>query len=206
MEPNITREAWMSTLTGKEFDLIGIDSNMVCVEQDVPVALSRIPRYAGHTLAAPFSVAQHCCVGSDQIMLDGGTVADGYAFLLHDAHEAYITDITTPTARAIRYRMGVSGEAFRIALEDLKHDLDAAIREQLDLRDWSPETYRAVKAMDLIMLESERRALLTPTLRAWSHDGRGVRCLPADLFVPWTAERAAMEWTFRLTSFQQHFH
>ena len=61
--------------------------------QDIATALSRVPRFAGHT-AYPYSVAAHCihvsCMVPRQFQLQA---------LFHDASEAYICDIPSPFKR-----------------------------------------------------------------------------------------------------------
>lgn len=58
----------------------------------IAYALSHINRYNGHV--GCYSVAQHCCLVADQ--LDEEYKLSG---LLHDAHEAFIGDISAPLKR-----------------------------------------------------------------------------------------------------------
>lgn len=72
---------------------------------DIAVALSRIPRYVGHTLQ-PYSVAQHCLFVADMSDLifysnKKERAKNRLLALLHDAAEAYTSDIPTPVKHLI---------------------------------------------------------------------------------------------------------
>ena len=59
---------------------------------DICVALSRVPRFNGHT-SVPYSVAQHSYFVGQLMKRWGVNPLGGY---LHDASEAYISDIPSP--------------------------------------------------------------------------------------------------------------
>ena len=68
---------------------------------DVSHALSLINRWCGHT-ARPYSVAEHSLLVAEIVERElGGDVHAQLAALLHDAHEAFIGDISTPAKRAL---------------------------------------------------------------------------------------------------------
>lgn len=78
----------IQTFTGKVFDVFNPDPDLICVE-DIAHALSNQCRFTGHVQAF-YSVAQHSVLVSDLAMdfpLYG---------LLHDASEAYLTDVASP--------------------------------------------------------------------------------------------------------------
>lgn len=84
---------WIQTYTGKAFNFESPVPDMVCIE-DVAHALAHINRFTGH-LPVPYSVAQHSVLVSQQLpppelRLQG---------LLHDAHEAYVGDVSRPLKR-----------------------------------------------------------------------------------------------------------
>jgi len=94
------------------------------------------------------------------------------AALLHDAHEAYLGDITTPVAAALaiatarRRRWAETG--FAVALDRLKATFDAAIYAAADLPWPPPEGLAAlVDAADQMTLATERRDLLAPPPHRW---------------------------------------
>jgi hypothetical protein len=76
--------------SGREIDIHRFDSLDADIN-DIANALSKIPRFGGHT-ELPYSVAEHCILASQY----GNTPKAKLALLLHDAGEAYIGDITTP--------------------------------------------------------------------------------------------------------------
>lgn len=78
------------------------------------------------------------------------------AALLHDGHEAYIGDITTPVAKVLTQCAGHDHVA------NLKARIDSAINAAAGLPWPLPTATRAaIKAGDLIMLATERRDLMT---------------------------------------------
>ena len=81
------------THSGTVFDLVNPSQEMVVVD-DIALSLSRQARFAGHTQEV-YTVAQHCVVLS-HLFFEHPLMA-----LLHDAAEAYITDIPTPVKELI---------------------------------------------------------------------------------------------------------
>jgi hypothetical protein len=93
------RGPWMATFTGKRFHLIDPRPEEVCIE-DIAHALACIPRFNGHTKGPwPYSVAQHSVWVAED--LPANVVLLALHGLLHDAHEAYTGDISTPMKTAI---------------------------------------------------------------------------------------------------------
>ena len=77
------------TYTGKVFDLLDPQPEMVCIE-DIAHSLAYQCRYTGHPREF-YSVAQHCV-----LMAEADLPGDPLVRLLHDAAEAYIGDIARP--------------------------------------------------------------------------------------------------------------
>lgn len=129
--------------SGIDFDIEAPHPRMVCIE-DIAHALSRINRFTGHTSGrVGYSVAQHSLIGSfyiDKFELE---------FLLHDATEAYIGDITTQVKHLIGDR-----------IRDIEDVIAATIWEKFCL-DNSDAAHKAVKITDRIMLNTEARDLTT---------------------------------------------
>ena len=176
---------WMQTLRGRAMDLDAPTPGMVDLFGEVAEALARLPRYGGHTPSGVYSVAQHSVLGADAILEETGDAHLAAAFLLHDAHEAYITDITTPVAQAIQARTGralaklmpgTAEQAARTgrglakeALTSLKLDLDAAVFTAAGMP-WPlrPDIAVAVLEWDMAMLNAERRQILAPSPYPWA--------------------------------------
>ncbi|MEW6121614.1 MAG: hypothetical protein AB1698_03310 [Pseudomonadota bacterium] len=216
---------WMQTLRGRAMDLDAPTPEMVDLYGEVAEALARQPRYGGHTPSGVYSVAQHCVLGADTILAETGDATLAAAFLLHDAHEAYITDIMTPVAQAIQARTGralaarlpldpklggrlaIHGEkAAAEALSSLKRDLDAAIFAAAG-QPWPhpPEIAAAVKHWDIRMLNAERRQVMARAPYPWAPEIE--RVPPARLrgrIRLWPWPEAADAFRAHLTTFFPH--
>lgn len=86
---------WILTYSGIEFNLIDPTAEMVNLD-DIAVSLSNIKRFNGHT-NVNCSVALHSVILSHAVPKYLAKTA-----LLHDAHEAYIGDITTPVKTILK--------------------------------------------------------------------------------------------------------
>lgn len=87
-------KAVIRTFTGKMIDLENPKVEQIDI-RDIAHALAQINRYTGHT-RTPYSVAEHCVLGSEIIR---GEFA--LEFLLHDASEAYLGDVSGPLKRVM---------------------------------------------------------------------------------------------------------
>lgn len=85
---------YITTYTGKHFVPTAADSKDICIE-DVAHALSLICRGNGHTVRF-FSVGQHSINCCKEAKARGYSIKVQLACLLHDASEAYMSDITRP--------------------------------------------------------------------------------------------------------------
>lgn len=84
---------WIYTNSGKKIEPLNPDSNMICIK-DIAHALSNNCRYTGHSNYF-YSVAQHSVIVSK--LCEPKFALYG---LLHDASEAYLSDIASPVKRA----------------------------------------------------------------------------------------------------------
>ncbi len=188
---------WIQTASGRRFDLVSPRAADVDFDTDVPDALARLARFTGHIGAGPYSVAQHSVHCCDVVMAEtGDPVAAAYA-LLHDAHEAYIGDWSTPLKGAIecvasRHGGAHLADSLMDILGDLETAVEAAVHEAAGLPlDQRPKAI--VKDIDFRMLHAERRQLLDTKIRpsqAWWYDGttfepRPIRCLGGLSAWPW---------------------
>lgn len=154
---------WIQTLAGG-FDLLEPRAEQVDFES-LSVALSRIPRFLGYTVGGPpLSVAQHCVEGARAIERETRRRDAAAAFLLHDAHEAFIGDIPTPVQRALE---AYSSEV-RAAIRALKDRIDAAIYDAAGV-EWplDDETQDIVRTFDLRMCRTERDLFCLPPWQRW---------------------------------------
>lgn len=168
---------WVQTPSGQAFELLNPTADTV-VLSDIYHALARNSRFTGHThgprhsqtdTGAPYSVAQHSILVW-QIAVD--LVPDrpylALHALLHDAHEAYLGDISTPVIWALECLCPGAKEA----MATLKMRIQDAILEHLELRVPTPFEQSIVKLADITALFVERRCLLSddPPPRPWQFD------------------------------------
>lgn len=133
----------LQTYTGK-IDLTRPDPDDVNIV-DVARHLSRIFRFTG---ATDLTVAQHSILCAQQAFPE-----HAFAALMHDAHEAYMGDLTSPLKRSIvsYATLGNSGIDF------VERELKRAVRTRFGLPMQLPiEVHR----IDMRMLQTERLQLL----------------------------------------------
>jgi len=195
-------EHWMQTLGSGALDLVRPDPASINLDT-VATVLARIPRYAGHTERGPFSVAQHSVEGAHAILRDGFAREAAAAFLLHDAHEAFIGDDATPKVEALAVIATeeegdlYAGDVVRRAHRALKARLDEAIYAAAGI-ERSRETRAIVRLYDLRMLRTERDARLAPPPKPWADVVEAAAAIAGCDLNPWrtdvaeTAFRAAM--------------
>jgi hypothetical protein len=148
---------WMLTATGAKIDLNFIaDLNAISI-LDIAAALSKINRFTGHTNRL-YSVAEHslhvCHVMERDLAVRHPKAL--LAGLMHDAHEAYVGDISTP----LKHVLGEPWEA-------LERRVEYAVRARFDVVAPSHTYLPQIKHADLIMLATERAALMPPGGPAW---------------------------------------
>jgi uncharacterized protein len=142
---------WIQTYTGRAFSYVNPSPNDVDIT-DIAVALSRIPRYLGHT-SQFYSVAQHCA--NAVICPEAGCGRNHVAqwALLHDAAEAYMGDLPGPLKRLLPDYS---------AIEDA---VLAAIAQRFGLPPCMPPE---IKLIDRRLLATEFRDLQGEPLKGWS--------------------------------------
>ena len=84
----------LETVSGKKINIADPDPSTIDIS-DIAWALSRMPRFSGHTIPyVPYSVAQHCIRVMKELAPHGPQIQ--LYGLLHDAAEAYINDLPSP--------------------------------------------------------------------------------------------------------------
>ncbi len=175
---------WIQTYMNKKFDFDEIHADQINI-LDIAHALSLICRYTGHCREF-YSVAQHCVIVSH-------IVPPEYALegLLHDAHEAYISDMSTP----LKQYIGAT------KYSQLAKRLDLAIGEKF-CANLSPE-YPVVKHADMVALATEVRDLLGPHPAEWISMPKPL-LEPIECMTPDIAETAFLERFFDLWEERDH--
>lgn len=134
--------SWIATYTGKWIEPLDPDPGAVDIE-DIAHSLSNQCRFTGHTREF-YSTAQHCWYVSrlvpEELALWG---------LLHDASEAYVSDV----ARPVKHADAHFGEVYRAVEETLLE----AVATRFGLTWPEPEE---IKVADKMMLRAEQRDLM----------------------------------------------
>lgn len=164
------------TINGRHVPLLAITPADIEFEA-IGNTLDRLSRFGGH-LKCHYSVGRHCRSMAKVAFAETGNHRLAMACLIHDAHEAYLGDLTTPVVQALD---AVSDGAAGKAITTLKDLCDAAIEGALNdflgtHVDW--QSFRPfVKEYDLRALKAERDAMLPPLIdasgEAMPHTGWG---------------------------------
>lgn len=85
---------FITTYSGKKFHFLNPQAEDICIE-DIAKALSMSCRYNGH-VSDFYSVAEHSVIIADLVYNIQGCPYEALCALLHDASEAYLTDIPRP--------------------------------------------------------------------------------------------------------------
>lgn len=179
----------VTTASGREIDLgkLDIDHNSITA-RDIATHLSRINRFNGAT-TLPYSVAQHSVFVARIVEHLKGSPLEAFIALMHDAHEAYMGDITRPVYRALNIGNGCH------AVDFLRQRLDRAIGRAFGIELERP--CAVVSAADNMALATEWRDLMPGDLpKGYSQYGMApwaVKPMPAD-----KAEQAFLKAFHRL--------
>lgn len=181
---------WMLTINGREHHLSGQAQmfNLPHIE-DIAHALALINRFTGHT-ERPYSVAEHSLLVADIAAAHGASPSAQLAALLHDAHEAYTSDVSSPAKWAI----GQPWEVF-------EHSQAARVHAALGVRSAMAAHRADIRRWDLMALATERRDLTCydPARHApWAIlDTPGQEVLPLEhvfLDVDWRRLQSWEQW------------
>ena len=93
--------SYILTFTGKHFDPVEPDDNLIDAA-DIAHALSMLTRANGH-FPIFYSVAQHSIACALEAKDRGYSDTVVLACLLHDASEAYLSDVTRPIKKDLSY-------------------------------------------------------------------------------------------------------
>lgn len=147
---------WILTRSGKRIDLEQPQAIDICLD-DISHHLALINRFAGATLC-PYSVAQHSLFVADICEQHlGMTDPCGLlAALMHDAHEAYIGDISSPMKRALGDRM---------SFVEARHE--RAVQDRYGLRTPTAGYHDTIRRADLMALATEKRDLMPRVGPSW---------------------------------------
>ena len=177
--------AWIQTYSGRRFSPINPNPNAIVI-QDISHALAMQCRFTGHTRKF-YSIAQHSVLVS--YICDPNDRLFG---LMHDASEAFLTDLSSPLKRSGKFQDYVACER--------KLQQAICIRFGLPL-----EEPPSVKKADNLLLATEARDLLGPLHSDWKLP---VEPLPFTI-TPWTSDQAEDKFIkrfFELTGCDQGYY
>lgn len=176
---------WMQTYTGKAFWPLDPRPEEIDI-LDIAHALSLTCRYGGHCKKF-YSVAEHSLLVSqvcEHLYNDKQIILWG---LLHDACEAYISDIPRP----LKYQL-----AQYLKIEFL---VDFAIMEKFGIdRD---KVIRKVKFVDNSLLEFERKQLMSKPPMSWNINAFDIatELISINCYPPEEAEELFLKRFYELT-------
>ena len=136
----------MTTFTGRHFDPMQIKTEDICME-DIAHALSLMCRGGGH-LKYFYSVAQHSLNCAAEAKARGWSERLQLACLLHDASEAYLSDIIRPV------KANLTGYL------EIENRIMGKILEKFNLSDLTEEEHRKWKQIDDEILYYELKNLM----------------------------------------------
>ena len=138
---------WIQTYTGIKFFPLHPKNEDISIE-DIAHALSMQCRFTGHVKKF-YSIAQHSVYVS--YLCDESDALYG---LLHDASEAYVSDVSSPLKKLDEFK----------AYMNIEKILQNKIYESFGL---DANTPKSVKKADLVMLATEARDLMSPIHSDW---------------------------------------
>lgn len=177
---------WIQTFTKKRFHLLQPHIDDVDI-LDIAHALSLQPRFNGQS-SEPYSVSQHsimvCHQCSALAVPNNASPRDKAIIelhgLLHDASEAYISDVNAPLKHS-----GRMDEYIKI-----EEKIQSTILKKFGIRTARPPI---IKAIDKRVLATEAKALMAPLLPEWE-----TYCNENHPFnisiIPWQARAAEKEF------------
>lgn len=190
------KPVWSFNADGTVMDLGRPDQSFVCFIE-IGNTLSKIARFNGRYPGPAYSDAQHCVMGAQAILNEGGTNIEAALFLLHDAHEWALGDQIRP---AVDLYDGVVRDLYG---EDHVVDSIAAAKAAWDEviyaaarlpgpEAWTKKQKTLVKAMDDRMCRAEAIALFGP--RAAEQFPKSVTPKTTGAIRPWAAMKAEEEF------------
>lgn len=188
---------WMITALGHEFHFDRPQSAFNTFDIfDIASSLAKINRFTGHT-TRPYSVAEHSLLCANIAEQLGLSLHVQLAALMHDAHEAYTGDCTSPVKRAL-------GQPWHNFEEAIAYQL----RRKLGLADTFATHRSAIRHIDLTALATERHQLTTfdsTRNTPWTVlDTPGLEITPADINLC-TMQRQQMDWSEWRDAFLEHY-
>lgn len=135
---------YMNTYSGKKFSVLHPDMDSIDVV-DIAHALSLLCRGNGHVKHF-YSVAQHCINCAKLAKARNLSVKLQFACLLHDASEAYMSDVIRPLKKDLPYYVEIEDQLLEVIFEKY------GIKEYVN--------HKSVKAIDDALCHYDLKHLL----------------------------------------------
>lgn len=145
---------FLTTYSGNRIDIPDPQQDQISIV-DISVHLSRLPRFCGAT-SFPYSVVEHSIFVADLAKEAGMHPIVQLAALLHDAHEAYLSDIPSPVKAVVAHNEAGLG------LGRVESRLQAAVLRRFGVEHTFRSNYEKIKHLDLVALATERKYLMHP--------------------------------------------
>jgi hypothetical protein len=182
----VEHEPFIQTVSGRRVNPFALSASDLDID-DIAQALANQCRFGGHCRRF-YSVAQHSCLVADLVREKDGDATAVLWALLHDAPEAYLSDLPHPLKHFSEF-----GRLYR----DAEDKLQQTIIEHFELPHEPPT---ALREADRALLAAERQTLMADTWE-WP-ELQGVE--PANITIdPWPPERAAHEFLRRYEELRQ---
>jgi 5'-deoxynucleotidase YfbR-like HD superfamily hydrolase len=159
---------FIQTYSGKKFWPLEPNEEALCIE-DIAHALSNNCRWTGHCRDF-YSVAQHSLIMSENVPTGMELTA-----LMHDASEAYLSDLSRPVKHSAEM------EAYRKAERRLEQSIAHKFGLLFDDTKQPWPYPQEVKTADNRMLYTERRDILAGPTVTWTTDKQNVLGVEGDL-------------------------
>ena len=190
---------WMTTASGADHSLSR--ANLLDCEysiDDIAHAGAQINRYNGHA-RRPMCINEHQLLCADIAEHLNLPHVVALACLVHDAHEAYTGDITSPVKWALGH-----------AWDEFETPIATHLRRRMGLHSTFTAHRAAIRHIDLMALATERRDLLNyqpGRNKPWPIlDTPGIRVPCADWIDLNTTKREQTHWTEWKAMWLERFH
>lgn len=196
-----TAKFWQQSFSGKVVTPRDLKPAQVSF-MDIPHALAQKVRFNGQLAVPGYTVAQHCVLGTRELLRQKVDVDVALAFLLHEVSEVYLPDVPSPIKKFLSVEVEVHDDPIigyeNIPWTELENRHANAIFDALGLNSLRPLlNHPHVHDTDVRMLMTEKRDLMGPEPQPW-----GFKELPFDSFVidVWPFAKARNEFLFTYES------
>jgi hypothetical protein len=148
----------IETVSGKFVDPVNPDPKSIDIN-DIAWSLSRMARFAGHTITSvPYTVGQHSIFVAQMIYDNRDDPSLALYGLLHDAAEAYIGDIPSPVKKI---------DTFKEYIDKIESNLMLAVYDAVGIEPIGRASQLIVKEYDKRAQKIEAHAFMSSRGKDW---------------------------------------